>query len=287
MMDLVGAFSNSDRPAVRRLTAGLLLVLISMLACQGLTPQFLIAATASPTPTLTLTPSPSPTTTSTPTSTSTLTPTSVPSLTSSPTLVQTQFVCNGSGITNPSSDPNILFQDDFSSSTSGWDQVRDAAGITDYDQGGYRILVLQSNFDYWANPSLCFGDVSVEVKATKIGGPDDNDFGILCRYQDVSNFYLLIASSDGYWGIAKVVDGDQELIGMSSMEQTSAIDLGNPTQLLRADCVGSTLTLYINGQLVGSVQDTTFAFGDVGLIAGTFDIAGTDMLFDDFTVRQP
>jgi len=192
-----------------------------------------------------------------------------------------------SGDSGDTTDANILFQDDFSSSTSGWDEVRDEQGMTDYDQGGYRIQVQQSNFDYWANPGLSFTDVSVTVKATKIGGPDDNDFGILCRYQDVSNFYLLIASSDGFWGLGKVVNGDQELIGMSSMEATDAINQSNPSQTLRADCVGSTLTFYINGQQVGSVQDSTFSSGDVGLIAGTFDVAGTDILFDDFVVRKP
>ena len=39
--------------------------------------------------------------------------------------------------------------------------------------------------------------------------------------------------------------------------------------------------------LLTEVTDTTFASGEVGLIAGTFDTPGTDVLFDDFTVYQP
>ena len=35
------------------------------------------------------------------------------------------------------------------------------------------------------------------------------------------------------------------------------------------------------------MQDETFTTGDVGLIAGTFDAAGTDIRFDNFVVSKP
>jgi hypothetical protein len=38
---------------------------------------------------------------------------------------------------------------------------------------------------------------------------------------------------------------------------------------------------------VYSVEDDTYASGDVGLIAGTFDEPGTDIRFDDFVVYRP
>ena len=34
-------------------------------------------------------------------------------------------------------------------------------------------------------------------------GPDDNDFGIICRYIDDNQFYYAIISSDGYYGIVR------------------------------------------------------------------------------------
>jgi len=39
--------------------------------------------------------------------------------------------------------------------------------------------------------------------------------------------------------------------------------------------------------LLAEAQDTDFASGDAGLLAGTFDTAGTDILFDDFVVSAP
>lgn len=181
----------------------------------------------------------------------------------------------------------VLFTDDFSSTSSGWDRVDVADGMTDYDSGVYRIKVNTANTDVWANPGLSFTDVRVEVAATKAGGPDDNDFGIICRYVDESNWYSLIISSDGFYGIVKVKDGYQELLGMTEMGYSDAINQGAATNQIRADCVGSTITLYANGTQLVSVNDSEFATGDVGLLAGTFDEIGTDITFDNFQVLKP
>ena len=182
----------------------------------------------------------------------------------------------------------ILFQDDFSSTSSGWtDLYRDDTGMTDYDQGGFRIQVLESNFDYWANPGLYFTDTVIEVDAAKIDGPEDNDFGLICRYSNLENFYFLILTSDGYYGIGKYTDGEQQLINTEELGQTDKILPGNATNQIKAECVGSTLRLYANGSLVHEVSDTDHTAGDVGVIAGTFDEPGTDILFDNFVVTTP
>jgi hypothetical protein len=182
---------------------------------------------------------------------------------------------------------DILFQDDFSDPSSGWDQVNEDEGSTDYVNGEYRIYVDEANYDIWANPGLNFTDTVIEVEANKVGGPDDNDFGVICRYQDLDNFYFFIISSDGFYGVAKVINGEQELIDMENMEESDAINQGSASNLIRADCVGNQLTLYINGEKVADTNDSQYSSGDVGLIAGTFDTAGTDVHFDNFVVREP
>ncbi len=193
----------------------------------------------------------------------------------------------GSPSAGGASGSQVLFQDDFSDSNSGWDSVRTEDGVTDYENGAYRIFVNTDNMDVWANPSLSFTDVHIEVDATKAGGPDDNDFGIICRYKDVDNFYFFIISSDGYFGIGKTVDGEQQLIGAESMDTSDAIRQGNATNHITVDCVGSTLSLSVNGTHLQTVEDADFSSGDVGLLAGTYDEPGTDILFDNFVVTAP
>jgi len=184
-------------------------------------------------------------------------------------------------------DPSALFSDDFSDPDSGWDRVQAEEGVTDYDNGRYRIFVDQSQHDYWANPGLSFTDVQVEADATKIGGPDDNDFGLICRYQDTENFYAFLISSDGYYSIMKYSGGSSETLGADAMLSTDAVIQGDSTNHLRADCIGDSLTLYANGERLHAVTDSAFSSGDVGLIAGTFDEPGADIAFDDFVVLQP
>jgi hypothetical protein len=184
-------------------------------------------------------------------------------------------------------DPSALFSDDFSAPDSGWDRAQEETGVTDYDNGQYRIFVDEPQHDYWANPGLSFTDVQVEVDATKNGGPDDNDLGLICRYQDTENFYAFLISSDGFYAILKYSGGSSETLGSDSWPPSEAINQGAATNHLRADCVGDSLALYANGELLQSVSDSAFTSGDVGLMAGTFEEPGTDIVFDDFVVLQP
>jgi hypothetical protein len=182
---------------------------------------------------------------------------------------------------------SVLFQDDFSDPSSGWDRVTEPDGATDYANGVYRILVSASDLDVWSNPGLSFTDTHIEVDATKIAGDDNNDFGVICRYQDADNFYEMVISSDGYYGIVKIKDGERVPIEQQAMLPSEAIQQGAATNHIRVDCVGSTLALYVGGQQLAEVQDSDFASGDVGLIAGTFDVPGTEIHFDNFTVLKP
>jgi hypothetical protein len=182
---------------------------------------------------------------------------------------------------------NVLFQDDFADPTSGWDRITKEAGITDYADGAYRIFVNTISTDVWSNPGLQFDDVRVEADATKVGGDDDNDFGVICRYMGPENYYFFIISSDGYYGIGKVSGGKQQLIGMESMPPSEAIRQGKASNHLRADCIGSKLSLYVNDQFLAQVEDGEFASGDVGLMAGSLASPGTDIHFDNFVVSMP
>jgi hypothetical protein len=71
------------------------------------------------------------------------------------------------------------------------------------------------------------------------------------------------------------------------MPPSDAINQGAATNHIRADCVGSTLTLYANGTQIDQQTDTDFSTGDVGLLAGTYTQTGTDILFDNFVVMKP
>jgi hypothetical protein len=183
---------------------------------------------------------------------------------------------------------SLLFQDDFSDPGSGWEH--DPSGLNaslEYQDQAYRITAQGANQILWSGPGLAFADTRLEVDANHPGQAADDDFGFICRAQDRQNFYYLVVSSDGYYGIGKVVDGVNSLIGMDAMPPSESINQGQANNHLRADCFGNTLALYANRIQLASVRDDEFDRGEVGLMAGTLGAAETEVIFDNFSVFTP
>jgi hypothetical protein len=180
----------------------------------------------------------------------------------------------------------VLFQDDFARPISGWDRFISAEGTMDYDAAGYRMLVNSLNTNFWSTPQKNFADVRMEVDAGKLGGPDENRIGLICRFTG-DDYYFFLITSDGFYGIGSYTGGQAALLGQSEMQKNSNIKTGLAVNHLRADCMGDTLTFYVNGFQVSSVKDTALKTGDIGLLAGTFAQSGVDVIFDNFVVLKP
>lgn len=112
-------------------------------------------------------------------------------------------------------------------------------------------------------------------------------FGLLCRYQDEQNFYFFLIGNDGFFVIGKYKNGAQSFIGMDTFGYHPALQTSQPTNLVQATCIGETLTLLVNQNEIATVQDSDFLHGDVGLMAGTLEVPGTDIWFDNFVVQNP
>jgi hypothetical protein len=186
---------------------------------------------------------------------------------------------------------SLLFEDDFSDRNTGWDRQGVTEGLMDYDAGGYRILVNSTQANFWSTPNKDLADVRVEVDEGKLGGPDENRVGLICRYTG-NSYYFFMITHDGFYGIG-IFSGDQAgggqmtLIGQAEMQSSQYINRGTNVNHLRADCVGDTLALYVNGEQLARVQDSRLTHGDVGLLVGTFAQPGADVIFDNFVAIQP
>jgi hypothetical protein len=191
--------------------------------------------------------------------------------------------------------PGDIFKDDFSDTSSGWD-VNEGTGsnpwTTGYALGGYRIYnpppggsLIGLNQD----AGSAIGDAIIEVDATPITGdvPEDESlgWGIICRALDYDNNYYLAIYVGGQPAIYRQQNG--EWTELATGTPSDAFRGGNATNHLRADCVGSNLTLYVNGQKVIEAQDSEFKTGQVGLITESTDKHGAEILFDNFSVSSP
>lgn len=181
---------------------------------------------------------------------------------------------------------SVLFKDDFSKPVSGWDRFQAEGGMMDYDGGGYRFLVNQLNTNFWSTPRKNYADVRLEVDTGKLAGPDENRIGLICRFTG-NDYYFFLISSDGFYAVGVYTGGQATLLGQNEMQYSSNINTGLAVNHLRADCLGDTLTFYVNGFQVASVQNATLKRGDVGMLAGTFGEPGVDVIFDNFVALKP
>ncbi len=174
-------------------------------------------------------------------------------------------------------------RDDFSDSKSGWEHIQIDEGTAGYVGETYQITVKLPNTDIFTTYSRMFVNSEITVRAAKMRGSDNNNFGLICRFQDSENFYAGQISSDGLAGIFKIEDGEYQLLGHQSMVPVPAIMGGGGENEIWFECVETTLSLAVNGEFVDSQRDATFKSGEIGLIAGTIDGNMGVFQFDDLT----
>lgn len=184
----------------------------------------------------------------------------------------------------PTSAAELVYQDDFSKDTSWYTEENNRFSLELVDEG-YKISINILNAPIWSIREQSFDDVIIEVDTTRLSGAKSGYSGLVCRHQDGENYYALVISSDGTYGIAKMEDGEFEFIQEGS-DLSGAIKSGAANRV-RAECIGENLSLYANGQLLLQVQDDDFTSGAVGLLAGTRMEGAIEAFFDNFAIYQP
>jgi DNA-directed RNA polymerase subunit RPC12/RpoP len=201
-----------------------------------------------------------------PTETATPTPTAVP--------VSTPF-------------SKVLFHDNFTAK-KGWSVYSDAYYTLAYVKGGYRMFIdSDGGQTTWLN-NLNYKDINVAVDVKYVDGPEDGRFGVACRVKESSGFYGFEFSPNGWYAIEKyTTDNDKST---SDTLAEGNMDTSNFSKdaifHLRGDCVGHTLTLYMNDEALLQVTDSSYSSGSIGLSAstGASGDPGVDVLFSNYSV---
>lgn len=197
----------------------------------------------------------------------------------------------GNSDPDPCDSGGALLQDDFSGEQScGWALYNRGGTVVEITEGVLQISTSQPGQIWWTNPGRQFSDTIITVQARQVDGPNDNAYGVICRYQNEENFYLFLISGDGYYMIGKYESGSNRIIyltGDGEFQFSEVINQGVATNQVRASCVGEELTLSVNGIPLATVVDDSFATGDVGLGVSTFEPGTAVVQFDDLRVLAP
>jgi Domain of Unknown Function (DUF1080) len=137
----------------------------------------------------------------------------------------------------------------------------------------------------WDAASIRDGEVSVAFRP--VSGKVDQAAGILWRYQDPGNYYIVRANAlENNVVLYKVVNGVRESIAPKGLPSRAygakhAIPSGVWSKL-RVTFKGATFTVFLNGERLFEIEDRTFnGTGKTGL----WTKADSVTYFDDFEVH--
>ena len=184
-----------------------------------------------------------------------------------------------------------LLDENFDGFSRTWGTGTDEQSSVEYTDGGLRFIVNETLFYVWSNPNEeDYSNVHIEVTAKNKSSDPNTAFGIMCN-QGVpdSNMYYFAITANGEYAIAKGAVGvdDVFLTNDDLWGESDLIAKNADSYRIGADCGDGTLTLYVDGQKIDSVQDSSYSSGMVALFAWSHEVEdGTDVTFDDFVVTK-
>ena len=208
-----------------------------------------------------------------------LIPTSAPAPT--PTLVPTPV------IPTPVPFTKTLFTDDFTSTSTGWFRGKTQDYTLEYKNGKYHMLLQKDGQIVWSHSQ--YTNVSVEVDVQETAGPSDGMIGISCRANSNIGWYTFEFDQNGDYGIYKYdsTGNNPEALIEGTLDPNTVNQ--NDVNHIEGVCMGDTLTMLLNNEVLAQVQDSTYTKGWVGMTVrvGSSGDGGVDVLFSNLVVKGP
>lgn len=184
---------------------------------------------------------------------------------------------------------DILFQDQFIPGESGdWLLEGDDLGRTAVIDQKLVITINQPNtMQYAALSEPVFTHFSLEVQAQQTAGNPESSYGLLVGLTDSGSFYRFEITSNGLYMIERHNGDGSWRQYLGDWTPSPAINQGlNTSNQLKVEVNGSSLSFYVNGNLLHEILEDSVTPGAIALDAGTFGQTGLQVVFDNVVVRD-
>ena len=185
---------------------------------------------------------------------------------------------------------NVLLEDDFS--TENWGTLTDSDTSVEYLNDALNMNVFTKNWFVWSTPDdIDYENVHIEVTVIVNASDSNTAFGVMCNQQassDDSYYYFAITPSAQYAISKSVANQDGSILTNNNEWGTSDLITQDASSYrLGADCGNGTLTLYVDGQQIDSISDSSYTSGGVGVFTwSALEATQTDISFDDFYMTE-
>ncbi|HET8563481.1 MAG TPA: hypothetical protein VFM35_06370 [Candidatus Binatia bacterium] len=185
---------------------------------------------------------------------------------------------------------SVLLEDDFSSEE--WGTLADADSSVEYANEALQMIVFTDNWFVWSRPdNQDYQNVHMEVTVINNDTDTYTAFGLMCNQQPSSDdsYYYFAITRAGQYVIAKATVGQDDVFLTNNNDWGSSSLIARDASSYRvgANCGNGRLTLYVDGQEIASVSDTSYSRGGVGVFTWSAEEAtSTNVSFDDFLMTS-
>ncbi|MEE4195629.1 MAG: hypothetical protein V2J07_10570 [Anaerolineae bacterium] len=190
-------------------------------------------------------------------------------------------------------DPRFILSDSFDGNTANdWTGIEDQSiGFADYYQGFYYIYSMVPEVPTIATAGLYINDVVIDIRTTQLNDkyPDTlSTYGVMCRVQENGDGYSFRITNNGQYVIEKYVNGIFIPLNNWSYSEVIKANKDINKNHIVAECVGTQLSLSVNGHLLDVAVDSTFTEGKIGFVAQAGATgAYTEVHFDELLLTRP
>lgn len=176
-----------------------------------------------------------------------------------------------------------------------WGQISTGGGVAQWqilkDQSNNVLAQIHnenpgSHFNLVINKEIEVKNIDLSVKIRAISGKKDQGGGLVWRYQDPQNYYVLRANPlENNVVLYKVEDGVRSDLPLLGKGLTYGIDvpvMGNGWHVLKVSVKEVLFTVYLDNKELFQVRDDTFE--DAGKV-GLWTKSDAVSYFDDFTIH--
>ncbi|WP_162910084.1 hypothetical protein [Aggregatilinea lenta] len=160
-------------------------------------------------------------------------------------------------------------ESNFDTPGTNWISSSDETVARGYENGMYFLSVLSPEgllWGYTLGPKTGDTpprDVVIEADVQLSQGGGEISYGFLCRRTEGENYYYFVLDNLEQAQIGRMTAN--ESASLTGPIAVAGVQPPQSTNHLRAGCIGSTLWLEVNGNVVAQVQDSAFSEGDYGL----------------------